>query len=359
MEGNGFMAYLRQAKTPEELKALTLNGVKRAYNDLAEDYNKLVNLDLIYCPCCGNFLSAKQFYSSKKTKSGLEHMACKACILDMATDFDKKTQIRKDNREKTIEVFKKLDLPFIEKDYTAQLRFNADATNEKIRETAFQQYLVMVKSLPNYKNKTFADSEFDIEESDDMNSSEDVKIVQKTLKSAKKRFGSEFSNEDLMFLENEYQDWVSRYECNTKAQETIFERLAFKKWEINKATKAGANTKDLDRTYQDLLSSINILPRQNSGSGLADSLTFGQLIEKWEEEKPIPEPSPEFKDVDGIGKYIRVWFKGHLARALGFDNGYSKEYDEYIEQYKVTKPEVEEEGRSDAIYSALFGKEES
>ena len=46
-----------------------------------------------------------------------------------------------------------------------------------------------------------------------------------------------------MFLENEYQDWITRYECNTKAQETIFERLAFKKWEINKATKAGQNTK--------------------------------------------------------------------------------------------------------------------
>jgi hypothetical protein len=353
------MAYLRQAKTQEELKALTVNNVKKAYGDLAEDYNRLVNLDVIYCPCCGEFKSAAQFYSSKRTKSGIEHLGCKACILDMATDFDKKTQIRKDNREKTIEVFRKLDLPFVEKAYTAQLRFNADAANEKIRETAFQQYLVMVKSLPQYKGKTFADSEFDLDESEDTTSPEDVKIVQKTLKAAKKRFGSDFSNEDLMFLETEYQDWVSRYACDTKAQETIFERLAFKKWEINKATKAGASTKDLDRTYQDLLSSINILPRQNSGNGITDSLTFGQLIEKWEEEKPIPEPSPEFKDVDGIGKYIRVWFKGHLARALGFDNGYSKEYDEYIEQYKVKKPEIMEEGRSDAIYSALFGKEET
>lgn len=85
-----------------------------------------------------------------------------------------------------------------------------------------------------------------------------------------------------MFLENEYQDWITRYECNTKAQETIFERLAFKKWEINKATKAGQNTKDLDKTYTDLLASINILPRQNADNGLDSSLTFGQLIEQWE-----------------------------------------------------------------------------
>ena len=358
-ERNDIMAYLKQAKTPDEIKALTVNNVKKAYNELAEDYDKLVNLDYVYCPHCGDFKAASQFYSSKKTKSGLEHYGCKACILELATDFDKKTGVRKDNREKTIEVLKRMDLPFNEEVYNKQLRFNADQVNLKIRETAFQQYMVMLKSLPQYQGKTFADSKFDVNDIENNPTAEDVKVVQKTLKSAKKRFGADFNNEDLMFLENEYQDWVSRYECNTKAQETIFERLAFKKWEINKATKAGASTKDLDKTYQELLASINLLPRQSSGNGLSDSLTFGQLIEKWEEEKPIPEPSPEFKDVDGIGKYIRVWFKGHLARALGFDNGYSKEYDEYIEQYKVTKPEVSEEGRSDAIYSALFGKEES
>lgn len=349
------MAYLKQAKTPEDIKALTVNTVKKAYNELAEDYNHLVNLDYIYCPHCGNFLSAKQFYSSRKTKSGFEHFACKACILDMATDYDPKTKIRKDNKQKTIDVFKKLDLPFIEDDFDAQVRFIADNVNEKIRETAFQQYIVMVKSLPQYKDKTFADSKFNYN-SIDNDSGEDTKIVLKTLKSAKKRFGSDFSNEDLMFLENEYQDWISRYECNTKAQETIFERIAFKKWEINKATKAGVNTKDLDKTLQELLGSINLLPRQNSGNALSDSLTFGQLIEKWEEEKPIPEPSPEFKDVDNIGKYIRVWFKGHLARAFGLDNGYSKEYDEYIEQYKVKKQEVTEDGCSDDIYDTLFGR---
>ena len=349
------MAYLKQAKTPEDMKALTVNIVKKAYNELAEDYNHLVNLDYIYCPHCGNFLSAKQFYSSRKTKSGFEHFACKACILDMATDYDPKTKIRKDNKQKTIDVFKKLDLPFIEDDFDAQIRFIADNVNEKIRETAFQQYIVMVKSLPQYKDKTFADSKFNYN-SIDNDSGEDTKIVLKTLKSAKKRFRSDFSNEDLMFLENEYQDWISRYECNTKAQETIIERIAFKKWEINKATKAGLNTKDLDKTLQELLGSINLLPRQNSGNALSDSLTFGQLIEKWEEEKPIPEPSPEFKDVDGIGKYIRVWFKGHLARAFGLDNGYSKEYDEYIEQYKVKKQEFSEDGRSDDIYESLFGR---
>ena len=167
--------------------------------------------------------------------------------------------------------------------------------------------------------------------------------------------GNSYSNEDLMFLENEYQDWITRYECNTKAQETIFERLAFKKWEINKATKAGQNTKDLDKTYTDLLASINILPRQNADNGLDSSLTFGQLIEQWESTRPIPEPDPEFADVNHIAKYIKTWFKGSLARSLGIDNGYSKEYDDELQKYTVKKQDYSEDDESDDIYKSVFG----
>lgn len=351
------MATLKTTKSPSAVGRMSVNLIRKEYLDLAKEYEKVASLKLVYCPLCGEFKTSNNFYSSKKTKSGINHFGCKSCILDMATDYYPNTNERKDNRNKTVEVFRLLDLKFKESDYEAQLQKVADNVAEKQRETAFQQLITMVFSLPQYRNKNFKDSEFG-EKSEETRMAEETKIVQKTINSARKRFGNDFTDEDLMFLETEYQDWVSRYDCNTKAQETIFERLAFKKWEINKATKSGASTKDLDRTYQDLLSSINILPRQSAANGISDSLTFGQLIEKWEDEKPIPEPSDEFKDVDGIGKYIRVWFKGHLARALGLDNGYSKEYDDYVEQYTVKKPEYSEDGKSEAIYSKLFGKED-
>ena len=43
-------------------------------------------------------------------------------------------------------------------------------------------------------------------------------------------------------LESQYQDWITRYECNTKTQEEIFERLSFKKWEINERHKWARST---------------------------------------------------------------------------------------------------------------------
>ena len=113
----------------------------------------------------------------------------------------------------------------------------------------------------------------------------------------------------------------------------------------------------VDKTYTDLLSSANLLPRQNVGNAATDSLTFGQLIEKWEQEEPIPEASEEFKDIDGIVKYIDVFFKGHLAKMMGLKNGYSHQYDNYMKQYTVTKPEYNEDEGSEAIFDALFGTE--
>lgn len=351
------MARLLNSLTDDELKKINLVTLRQEYKKLSNIYDRIVNEEIVYCPHCGNWKSVNSFYSSRTCPDGVEHYACKECILDMMTDYNKKTKVRTDNKEKTIETFRKLDWYFNEKDYYEQLNSLSEGTGEKIRSTAAQQLMVMVKSLFQYKGLTFADSEFLEEDTKRENSPEDIKVVQKTLKSAKKRFGNSYSDEDLMYLENEYQDWVTRYECNTKAQETIFERLAFKKWEINKATKAGQNTKDLDKTYTELLSSVNILPRQNSANGLMDSLSFGQMIEQWEEHDPVFEPEPEFADCDGIGKYIRVWFKGHLARALGLDNGYSKEYDEYIKQYTVTKPEYNEDGTAEDIYQTIFGNE--
>ena len=350
------MANLRQAKTDDEVKKLTVNKVKDAYHDLAIDYNHLLDLDYIYCPHCGKWKSTNgnsNFYRSNKSKSGFEHFACKSCILDLCTDVDPKTGVRTDNREKTINTFRQLDWKFNESDYNAQLQTINEGVGEKVRGTAVQNLIVMVASLPQYKNKTYKDSEFAIDDIEN-NTEENTRIVQKTLKAAKKRFGN-YSNEDLMFLENEYQDWITRYECNTKAQETIFERLAFKKWEINKATKAGQNTKDLDKTYTDLLASINILPRQNADNGLDSSLTFGQLIEQWESTRPIPEPDPEFADVNHIAKYIKTWFKGSLARSLGIDNGYSKEYDDELQKYTVKKQDYSEDDESDDIYKSVFG----
>ena len=247
----------------------------------------------------------------------------------------------------------KMDLPYIDSLYKAQVKNVADASSEKNRHSAFAQYIVAIKSLPQYNNKTWANSEFAPD--DDTNPDYEQKEVKKTIKAGRKRFGN-YPNEDLMFLEDEYQDWTTRYACESKAQELLFKRICFKQLEIDKAQKAGRETKELDKTLQELMGSLSVKPSQKNSNSLTEGMTFGQLIDKWEQEKPIPEPDEEFKDVDKIGLYIDVFFKGHLSKMMGLKNAFSTLYERYIAKYTVKKPEYDEDVDSEVLFDKIFGK---
>lgn len=345
------MAFLKQAKTEEEIKKLTVSGVKKEYMELARDYNRLVDCDYLYCAKCNTFLSRDTFYNSKEYASG-KFPVCKKCLIRMATDYDKKTNIYKDNKEKTKTTLMFMNLPFIESAYNSALSSSLEEVNEKNRGTAWQQYITMIQSLPNWRGLTWKDSEFEefAEDNGGMTNRKPRKEIYKI-------FGSGFTNEDYLYLQDQYDEWRSRTQVDSKSQETYIIRICFKLLDIWKAQRSGKDTSQLDKSLNDLMNAANLQPRQNVANAATDSLTFGQLIEKWEQEKPIPEPAEEFKDVDGIGKYLRVWFAGHLAKALGLKNAYSQEYEEYIRQYTVTKPEYSEDGMSEDVYDTIFGRE--
>ena len=346
------MANLKQPKSEEQVKALTVAGVKKEYLALASDYNKIINNDYIYCHKCNSFLSSESFYSSKDYASSCFPI-CKKCLLQMATDYEKKTNTYTDNKEKTKMVLQMMNLPFIDSLYNSALTSTQNEVGEKNRKTAFQHMITILKSLPQYKNLTWADSEFELGYTTD---EEEVKLNQKTIKAAKKRFGAgSYTNEQYMFLENEYQDWVHRYSCENKSQELLFQRICCKELEINEAQRSGKDTKELDKTLQDLLGSANLKPSQNNSNVLTESKTFGQLIEKWENEKPIPEPEEEFKDVDKIGLYIDVFFKGHLSKMMGLKNGFSSIYEKFMKKYTVSKPEYDEDTDSEVLFEQIFG----
>lgn len=347
------LAFLKPAKTEDEVKKMTVREAKTEYNKLAKDYNHLLDLDYIYCPGDNEFISRQNFYKSKKNASGFD-CYCKACRMKQACDYDPKEKIYRDNRDKTIQVLKELDLPFKSNTYNTLLSSALNDTKERSYQTAFSRYMTVVSSLPQYQNKTFKDSDFGIEGSEDTDFIEDTRKNQKIIKNGKQRFGSAYTNEELYWLENEYQDWIARYPCDSKSQEVLFKRLCCQELEADKAQKSGRSTKDLDKTIQETMSSLGIKPSQSNADALADNLTFGQLIDKWEQEQPIPEPSDEFKDVDKIGTYIDVFFKGHLTKMMGLRNALSSAYDSFMKKYTVNKPDIDDE-EEEALFNQIFG----
>ena len=351
------MAKMIEPLSDAELKKTAIVNLRDEYRKLSNVYNRIVNEELIYCPHCGTWKNANSFYSSNEYPDGIEHYACKECLLDKMTDFDKKTKIRTDNKEKTIAVFKKLNWYFSERLYEDQIASLAEGTNEKLRSTGAQQLLTLVKSLKQYRGLTFADSEFTSVDEETL----ELTSNRKPRKEIVKLFGSGFTVDDYLYLQDQYDSWCARTQVDSKSQQTYIVRICFKLLDIYKAQLAGKDTEKLDKSLNDLLAAANLQPRQNVGNAATDSLTFGQLIEKWENEEPIPEPSEEFKDVDNISKFLRVWFKGALSRALNLDNGYSKEYDDYIDEYTVKPPEyMGDDGDGDeSVYTKIFGVEDN
>jgi hypothetical protein len=347
------MAYMPQAKDEQEIKALSVSNVRKEYLKLAEAYNKIIDNKVLKCPACDEFISTYEgFYTDKRYVTGY-YPECKKCV---KAQVEQRTNSRQEPNETVESVQKmllKMDLPYIDSLYMAQVKNVADASSEKNRHSAFAQYIVAIKSLPQYNTKTWADSEFAPD--DDMNPDYEQKEVKKTIKAGRKRFGN-YPNEDLMFLEDEYQDWTTRYSCESKAQELLFKRICFKELEIDKAQKSGRDTKEMDKTLQELMSSLSVKPSQKNSNSLTETMTFGQLIDKWEQEKPIPEPDEEFKDVDKIGLYIDVFFKGHLSKMMGLKNAFSALYERYIAKYTVKKPEYDEDVDSEVLFDKIFGK---
>ena len=310
------MADMKYASTVEDLKRQGVSSLRDAYVEVANNYNSLLDMKVLRCPVCGEFKKCETgFYQDIRFLSG-RYPICKECLLKMAEQ----------------------------------------RTKDRNRHSPFATYITAIMSLPQWQNKSWEDSDFGSTELKTELDEETARENAELLKKAKKRFGDEYNNVDLLFLEREYEDWTSRNVCESKTQELLFKRICFKELEIEKMQKAGKDTKELDKTLQELLGSAQLKPSQNASNALTEAKTFGQLIEKWEQEKPIPEPSAEFKDIDKIGQLVDVFFKGHLAKMMGLKNAFSASYDRFMKKYTVTKPEYEDGDFSEEMFEKIFGK---
>lgn len=347
------MARLMQAKSEAEVRKLGLANVREAYLNLASDYNKIVDRDILFCPSCGDWLKADTGFYFDKNYASDRYPICKRCLLKMVEQRKNDKDEPNETKESVQRVLQMMDRVYNDKFYDDCIKGALDETNEKMRNSPFATYITAIQSLPQWKGKTWKDSDFgDASMSVD---EKETKIIQKTVKNAKKRFGFGYTDEEYMFLEDEYQDWITRYECNTKAQEEIFENISVLKLLKKRALVNGEPTKDLDKQQQDWFDAGKLKPKQNSSDALSESQTLGTLLQKYEETRPLPEIDPELEDIDKIGLYIEAFFRGHTSKMIGVKNTFSHIYEKVMSKYTVTKPQYNDEGDSEAIFEKVFG----
>lgn len=321
----------------------------------------ITSLTTLQCMCCGKEQSSDIFYDSdSEFHATIGKMPyCRECLNEFYQNYlEKYKALKYSNPErKAIErICMALDIYYSDKIFDSAVK----VSETKREATLFALYLKQVK-LYQYRKKNYdttINDRFIEMKNEDISISVYTKQDEEQdefVKKASKFFGSGFSTEDYIYLQEQYEDWTTRHECETKAQEEVFKRICFKQLEILKATRREDDTKDLDATFQKLLDAAKLQPKQNSGDTTANNQTFGTLIDKWENTRPIPEIDEDLQDVDKIGLYLDIFFKGHLSKMMGLKNGLSNLYTKFMKKYTVEKPEYNDDEDSEVLFDAIFG----
>lgn len=132
--------------------------------------------------------------------------------------------------------------------------------------------------------------------------------------------------------------------------------------EVTIARDAAAG-KAIDKSVNSLntiIGSLNLKPAQkkDDSDNIFEKNPYGVWVQRFEYYKPIPEPDPEFEDVDGIIKYILTWVYGHTTKMLNVKNSFCKLYEKAMEKLRVKHPEYDDEEDDDFLYDVFGGDDD-
>lgn len=177
-------------------------------------------------------------------------------------------------------------------------------------------------------------------------------------------WGPGYTPKMYLELEERKKYWLSRFPVGYNfdiGEEALIRQICNLEIDINHDRAAGKSIDKNVNTLNTLLGSANLKPAQKKSEEAdaeLDNMPFGVGIRKWENTRPIPEPDPELQDVDGIVRYISIWFLGHLCKMLGIKNTYCKLYEDEMERLRVKTPEFEDED-DESMFNNIFSGDPS
>lgn len=349
---------------------------------LSKTRNKpIVEVGTIVCLKCGKETKPKDMYTTSSKLFGAYKRVpyCKDCVADIYKEYYSKYQRAgfKEITKKAVERVCMLLNIYYSDDVFAHV-YQSAKDKDELKGTCFILLYMRHITLYQYHDKDYdttiaeryADAKKKAEEKDSKAYKEKQEELELTAavagfdeyknemaKKGTEMFGTGFTNDEYVYLCEQYSDWTSRHECNSKAQEEVFKNICLTQLQLLEAVKNKEDTKDLSVQLQKWLDTGKLQPKQNAGEAISDAQTFGTLIDKWENTRPLPEVDESLKDVDKIGLYIDVFFKGHLSKMMGLKNNLSNLYDKYMTKYTVSRPQYNSDDDDEATFEAIFGKD--
>lgn len=291
----------------------------------------MISKDKIRCTDCGKERKLNDFYASNSPfhkSTGKLHI-CKYCFWDFVSDDINKLK----------NALRMIDKPFLI-DLLKSSQDEAERTNKNVIKL-YMKNLGMNQNI----DKTWADSDNDTHiqisntEMDEEISDFQYEIHEETIR----YWGKGYSDWEYEFLEEQKLNLMSSFECPDYGMEMIMKDICFINLDIEKLRqeKNHSNQKTITtliETRSKLMNSANMNPIQATGAEGNDQVTFGTLIKKWENERPVPQPLE-----DEMKEYIDTFMIGHLAKMEGLNNELTEKYDKALAQHTINFNDINRE----------------
>lgn len=337
------------------------------------------------CPKCGRQYSRTKGYFSviwtPMNKNSGHLPICNDCVTVM---FEKYLRECEDEKAAVRQMCRKLDMYWSEHVYDMVVKkssprsvifkyitkTNTSAYIGKCYDNTLEEEGTMWSFAPNVVEKKELDTNEVEDQAEDQDTDYDVDNETITIDvdddfevtdDIVKFWGGGNTRSEYYELEQKRSGWMEKLGWGDNVDagaEALIRQICQLEIDINRGRIAGKTVDKQVATLNTLLGSANLKPTQKTETNSADNNTpYGVWVRRFENERPIPEPDPDFQDVDGIIRYISTWFFGHLCKMLGIKNSYSKLYESEIARLRVERPEYEDEDDDSMIYD-IFGNDD-
>ena len=276
---------------------------------------------ILKCNCCNEEKEAKEFYTSQSPmfRATRKLPICKSCMLDI---YEENLNFYKNEEKALYKTLFSLDIC-----YDMKLAKRALIDTYNTDKHILKAYMSSI-NLKNYKDKTAKDSppfniwdipeeKFNTYELEDIQPPEPILISKEIIQ----RWGGGRSNEDYMFLQDEYENMCATYGNKNPYSLSSYEQIALYRLQLRKEwMKDNPNSKvinDINASISKIAGDCKMKELQIDSSE-DDTLRFSKFIEMIEYKEPIPK-SEEYDDIDGIRKVIKEDYIRPLAQALDLE----------------------------------------
>lgn len=326
-----------------------------------------VNSTSAICSKCGKSYGRRKGYfpvNYGMLYKGIGYVSvCKDCIDSMYNGYLAQCNNAKDAVR---QMCRKLDLYWSEKVFETVERKNTTST-------MMTSYIAKINTV-SYSGKSYDDTLSEEgtlwnwnKKQDNVNSPEpednhakndEIKIPDDVIAF----WGTGYTPEMYVDLEQRRSYWMSRFPEDYELDigtEAIIRQICSLELDINRDRAAGRAVDKSVNALNTLLGSASLKPTQKRTDDVDSSIDktpLGVWAQRLEYKRPIKEVDPELQDVDGIVRYISIWFLGHLCKMLGIKNTYCKLYEDEIAKMRVEHPEYEDDD-DETMFTDIFSSD--